>query len=81
MNSSQHNSLRGEGKIITADNRQPWPHEMRVAKILSKKGHIIEFLEESNIHTADIKLDGREYEIKSPRSATSNSLEHLLKKQ
>ena len=43
-------------------------------------GHNIEFLEETSIHRADILLDGVEYEIKSPRSSTANSLEHLLKK-
>ena len=43
-------------------------------------GHNIEFLEESNLHTADILLDGIEYEIKSPKSSTANSLEHLIKK-
>lgn len=30
--------------------------------------------------TADILLDGIAYEIKSPKSANSNTLEHILKK-
>lgn len=30
--------------------------------------------------TADILLDGIEFEIKSPKSANANSLEHILKK-
>ena len=30
--------------------------------------------------TADILLDGIEFEIKSPKSANVNSLEHILKK-
>ena len=59
--------------------RKPWPHEMRVAEILSLAGHYVEFLEEGNLHTADIKLDGIEYEIKSPESFNSNTLEHKLK--
>ena len=51
-----------------------------MAKVLATAGHTVEFLEESNLHTADILLDGVEFEIKSPKSASANSLEHLLKK-
>ena len=50
-----------------------------MAEILSLAGHYIEFLEEGNLHTADIKLDGIEYEIKSPESFNANTLEHTLK--
>ena len=52
---------------------------MRVAKILALAGHYVEFLEETNLHTADIRLDGIEYEIKSPESFNPNTLEHKLK--
>lgn len=65
--------------IFIAPGRKPWPHEMRAAKILSLAGHYIEFLEENILHTADIKLDGIEYEIKSPESFNSNTFEHKLK--
>lgn len=53
---------------------------MRVAEILTLAGHNIEFIEESNLHTADILLDGVEFEIKSPKTSNTNSMEHLLKK-
>ncbi|MBR3252946.1 hypothetical protein IKF84_02645 [Candidatus Saccharibacteria bacterium] len=66
--------------IIIASKRKLWPHELRVARILAAANHTVEFLEESSLHTADILLDGVEYEIKSPKSGTANSLEHLLKK-
>ena len=66
--------------IFIAPGRILWPQELRVAKILTMAGHNVEFLEETNMHRADILLDGVEYEIKSPRSSTANSLEHLLKK-
>lgn len=66
--------------IFIESGRKIWPHEMRVAKLLVALGHDVVFLEESSIHRADILLDGVEFEIKSPRSANSNSLEHLLKK-
>lgn len=70
---------RRNGTFITS-GRKIWPHELRIAEILTLAGHNIEFIEESNLHTADILLDGMEFEIKSPKSANANSLEHLLKK-
>lgn len=69
-----------KGRIIIPAGRKPWPHELRVAEILAAAGHMVEFLPETSLRTADILLDGVEYEIKSPRSSTPNSLEHLLKK-
>lgn len=69
---------RKTGIFITS-GRKPWPHELRVAEILSLAGHYVEFLEESNIHTADIRLDGIEYEIKSPEAFNVNTFEHTLK--
>lgn len=66
--------------VFTAPGRKPWPHERRVADLLALAGHYVEFLPESHVHTADVKIDGIEYEIKSPKSATANSLEHSLKK-
>jgi len=76
-----NNTMQNKRKtgIFIAPGRKPWPHEMRVAEILSLAGHYIEFLEEGNLHTADIKLDGIEYEIKSPESFNSNTFEHKLK--
>ena len=68
------------GKVIVPSNANPWPHEQRVAKILALAGHAVEFIPESNTKTADILLDGVEFEIKSPKSANANSLEHILKK-
>ncbi|MBR3132273.1 hypothetical protein IKG33_02605 [Candidatus Saccharibacteria bacterium] len=68
------------GKVIIPANTNPWPHEIKVATILASAGHNVIFLKKSNLHTADILLDNMEFEIKSPKSANSNSLEHLLKK-
>ncbi len=68
------------GKVIVPANANPWPHEQRVAKILALAGHAVEFIPESNTKTADILLDGVEFEVKSPKSANANSLEHILKK-
>lgn len=69
-----------KAEIIIPAGRQIWPHEIRVAQILAMAGHRVEFLvETNNLPTADIKLDGVEYEIKSPEKMNANSLEHLLK--
>lgn len=70
---------RKNGTFI-APGRKIWSHELHVAEILTLAGHNIEFIEESNLHTADILLDGIEFEIKSPKTSNTNSLEHLLKK-
>lgn len=73
----QHNCKNG---TFIASGRRIWPHELRVAEILTLAGHNVEFLKESNLHTADILLDSIEFEIKSPKTSNTNSLEHLLKK-
>ena len=73
-------SLSHKSGIFAPPERKIWPHEMRVAKILASAGHYIEFLEEGALPSADIKIDGIEYEIKSPKTMSSNTLEHLLKR-
>ena len=68
------------GKVVTPADANPWPHEQRVAKILALAGHYVEFIPETTIKTADLLLDGVEFEVKSPKSGNANSLEHILKK-
>lgn len=69
------------GKIIIPSNASPWPHEIRVAKVLSKAGYTVEFIASSNTaKTPDIWLNGIPYEIKSPKTNKTNSLEHILKR-
>ncbi len=65
--------------VYKAPGRKVWPHEDRVAGILALAGHYVEFLQESHIHTADIQIDGVEFEIKSPESFNTNTLEHTIK--
>lgn len=60
------NSSTQKGRVIIPAGRRPWPHELRVADILAMAGSVVEFIPESNTKTADIYLDGVEYEIKSP---------------
>ena len=68
------------GKIIIPANRKPWSHELRVAEILARAGFEVIFLSESNISTADILLDGIEYEIKSPFTNKPDKLERNIKR-
>ena len=68
-----------KGSIIISEEVNPWPHEKRVAKILAEEGHVVEFIPEGTIGTADIFLDGIVYEIKSPKSNKINTIEHRIK--
>ena len=68
-----------KGKVITPADAHPWPHEVRVAKILALAGHSVEFIPEGNLHSPDIYLDNVRYEIKSPEKFNTNTLEHKLK--
>lgn len=43
-------------------------------------GHNIEFLPETNVSTADILLDGVEYELKSPFTNKTDKLERNIKR-
>ena len=66
--------------IFIPPGRKPWPHEMRVANVLSENGYCVEFLEEGRLHFPDILLDGVEYEIKSPESMRRITIERAIKK-
>ena len=74
------NHSKQKGRIIIPAGRKPWPHELRIANILAMAGHNIEFLPESNINTADILLDGIEYEMKSPFTNKPDKLERNIKR-
>lgn len=59
---------------------KPWPHELRAAKVLASAGYKVEFImPRQNLPTADILLDGIEYEMKSPESFNPNAIEHLIR--
>ncbi len=74
------NNFRQKGKIIIPAGRKPWPPELRIANILAMAGHNVEFLPESNVSTADILLDGIEYEMKSPFTNKPDKLERNIKR-
>lgn len=55
-----------------------WAHELRVAEILAAAGHYVELLAEGLLPTADLRLDGIEYELKSPERFNANTLQHTI---
>lgn len=69
-----------KGRVIIPAGRRPWSHELRVADILAMAGHNVEFLPEGNLKSADILLDGVEYEIKSPFTNKQDKLERNIKR-
>ncbi len=69
-----------QGRLVIPSDVFPWPHELRVARILATAGHVVEFLPVRNIKTADILLDGIEYEIKSPLTNKPDKLERVIKR-
>ncbi len=75
-----NNKNTKRGRVVTPADANPWPHKQKVAKILALAGHNIEFLPESNINTADILLDGIEYEMKSPFTNKPDKLERNIKR-
>jgi len=68
------------GYYIVPKGVDPWPQELFVAKIFKEAGHVVEFIPEASHKTPDIKLDGVEYEIKSPRSNRIAAVEQNLKR-
>lgn len=69
-----------KARIIIPANIVPWEHELRVARILALAGHTVEFLPTRSQKTADILLDGVEYEIKSPITSNSKKIIRNLKR-
>lgn len=65
--------------IYIASERNIWLHELRSAKILALAGYCVEFLSETSLRSPDIRLDGVEYEIKSPEIGKISSLEQIIR--
>lgn len=67
-------------QVIIPAGVAPWPHELRVARILSLAGHVVEFLPPSRTKTADILLDGVEFEMKSPITSNPKKIIRNIKR-
>ena len=61
-------------------NRLTHNEELIVAGIIANTGKIVEFLPENDyLHTADIKFDNVEWEIKSPKGSSKYTLENNMR--
>jgi hypothetical protein len=69
------------GKIIIAPGLNIWPHELKTAKTLAAAGFTVEFIrrsEEPRRTSADVKINGAEWEIKSPESDNLKAVQRNL---
>lgn len=61
----------------------PEEHEVRVAKYFAKRRRNITFIKPSNIpniHTPDFRMDGVEWEVKSPKGDSKRTIENNIRK-
>ncbi|MBO4374849.1 MAG: hypothetical protein J5829_07055 [Lachnospiraceae bacterium] len=72
------------GKIDTsALNKDPYSHEMAIAELFASMDKDVIFLKPSNIPGAfipDIKMDGLEWEIKSPEGKSDRTIRRNIHK-
>lgn len=71
------------GKIIIAPDLNVWPHEYETAKALAMAGMTVEFIrrsEEYRTTSADVVIDGKEWEIKAPKALNAKAIERNLRK-
>lgn len=71
------------GKIIIAPDLNVWPHEYETAKALAMAGMTVEFIrrsEEYRTTSADVIINGMEWEIKSPRSDKASAIDKNSRK-
>lgn len=72
-----------KGKIIIAPDLNVWPHEYETAKALAMAGMTVEFIrrsEEQRTTSADVLIDGIEWEIKAPRSDKASAVDKNIRK-
>ena len=71
------------GEIVIRNGVKPWPHEIRTAEALAAHGCTVIFLrriEGDHRNSADVEIDGREWEIKSPISSSLSNVQKTLRK-
>lgn len=68
--------------LLFEDGAEPEPHEIQTALFLRKLGKDVKFLAPANqdsVKTPDILMDGLKWEIKSPVSNASRTIEHAFR--
>ena len=68
------------GKIIIPKNTLIQPHELESAAVLSWKGDNVEFLPVGSKKSADIKFQGKEWEIKAPKGKSNRTIENNMRR-
>jgi hypothetical protein len=71
------------GKIIIPHGANVWRHELTTADALAGAGYMVEFLVTNGVRYAkspDVLVDGRMWEIKSPRTDKLSAVERNLKR-
>lgn len=69
------------GKVIVPGGIHPWQHEIKVAQLLADAGYNVEFIPEQNLlKTADFKINGIEFELKSPEGRKLSAVERNLRR-
>jgi len=71
-----------QGKITMPPDILIESHELAVVNILARNGHDVEFIKPSQtrgIKKPDIIMDGKRWEIKSPKGKSSRTIENNLR--
>ena len=71
------------GNNIIKGGVKPWPHELRTAEALVAHGLTVSFLvrkEGEHQSSADVEIDGIEWEMKSPVSNSLSNIQKTLRK-
>ena len=74
---------RYKGSVIIPAGLDIWDHELKTAQVFAKYGHTVEFLPQNQgqrMKTADVRINGVIYEIKSPKTDKLSAIERNLKK-
>lgn len=77
------NMTAGSGKIIIAPDLNIWPHELETAKALALAGMTVEFIrrsEEQHATSADVLIDGIQWEMKAPKGESIKIVERNLRR-
>ncbi len=71
------------GKVIVPPDVNVWPHEMETARALARSGLTVEFIrrrEGQHVRSADVLIDGEEWEMKAPASSRLKMVEQNLRR-
>ena len=63
--------IKPAGRIIIEPGLNVWPHELKTAEALAAAGYTVEFIRKSDsphVRTADVKMNGKLWELELKRS-------------